>query len=203
MSTPPQINRQPSQHCQSTVNHAHKGKSTMTIPKKSRRIAALHNKNKADSIAKLKPRQQVFLAEYLSTWSGTESAKKTGYACPAVTASRMLRNANIRAAIEQVMREQHMSASLVTARLSEIANVHMADFIDEQGNLIPGCVARYGHLIKSLRINRDGSGFKLELHDAQAALDRLCRIYKLYGNSEPPTTGERPVEFVFQPSLAE
>ena len=61
--------------------------------------------------AALKPRERQFVREYLTDWNGTQAAIRCGYsagknnASAAVTASRLLRDANVAGYLDALIRE--------------------------------------------------------------------------------------------------
>jgi hypothetical protein len=144
--------------------------------------------------------------EYLRGWSGAAAARKAGYSkkAPYQAAYQVLRNSEVRAAIEARLGEMAMSANEVLARLSDQARGTLSPFlrVTDDGHIefdfkSPEAAANM-YLIKKIHTKRKrlvalGSGTKdkpadewdhewveVELHDAQAALVQLGRYHKLF-----------------------
>jgi hypothetical protein len=132
-------------------------------------------------------KQRQFVSYFLGEAKGnaTEAARMVGYVEPNVQGPRLLVNVRIRAAIDAQLEETALSADEILARLSEVASVDMADFmtIDRQGaarlDLAKAQARGKTHLIKSLRPTK--FGLAIELHDSQAAVERLGRYRRLFG----------------------
>lgn len=139
----------------------------------------------------LRGKQRKFVEEWFVDFNGTRAAERAGYAgndnTLAATASRLLRNAKIRAEISRRFDEMAMPANEVLARLGDQAGATFDDFIevvelDEDGRSTAivslAKAKRRGklHLIKKLTYHV-GGGFTLELHDAQSALMHLDRYH--------------------------
>jgi len=146
----------------------------------------------------------LFVAYYLGKANGnaTEAARMAGYAEPNTQGPRLLVNVGIRAAIDAKLDRVAMSADEVLARLSDIASADPADFIDFDPPPKPppknpddpdepdawedvglrlrlDLAKRRGktHLIKSIKAGK--YGLSIELHDAQAALEKLAKYHGL------------------------
>ena len=133
----------------------------------------------------LTDKQRAFAIEYCKDFNGTQAAKRAGYRgnnnVLAVAASRLLRNANVRARVEARLESAAMSADEVLWRLGQHARGNLADFIDTDvpGGLIDmDTVAAKGHLLKKLSWTK--SGLQVELYDAQAALEKLGKAHGLF-----------------------
>ena len=100
-------------------------------------------------------------------------------------------------ALEQ-FRQRHMTGPEVIARLSDMGRADMAKFADVRapadlkGNLD-------SHLVKKITVqarrHKDGTitaKTVIELHDAQAALEKLGRYHDLFKNRLDITTGDQP-----------
>jgi hypothetical protein len=150
-----------------------------------------------DDLPPLTYRQRLFVHYYLgaANGNGTEAARMAGYAEPAVQASENIRKPNIAAAIATKVASAAMTADEVLARLSDMA---AADVADLDGLLT--CDRDTGHLKLDLegakrkgvsrlikKIKSTKYGVEVELHDAQAALEKLGRYHNLFrDHSEPP-----------------
>lgn len=91
----------------------------------------------------LSPQQQLFVEEYLIDLNGTAAAIRAGYAENSArgTASRLLANANIAAALSAAQQARskrtEINADWVLKRLVEEAEADIADLYDDHGNLKP------------------------------------------------------------------
>lgn len=134
-------------------------------------------------------KERQFVANYLGESAGnaTDAARRAGYCHPMQTSNRLLRKADIRAAIDATLDEAALKTDEILSRLSDIASIDMMDFvtIDEEGrhkiDLAKIKKRRRGHLIKKLTPTKYGLG--IELHDAQAALEKLGRYRRLFGDT--------------------
>lgn len=136
---------------------------------------------------KLTRKRQMFVEAYLRTWSGTEAAREAGYKWPTRQGWALLQDEAIQRVIADRIAEAGMSANEVIARLADQARASLAEFLvfkedDQTGELTMAgvnwqAVRSRGHLIKTMT-NR--GGFRLELHDSQAALDKLAKVLTLY-----------------------
>ena len=83
------------------------------------------------ALTELTGKERLFVTEYLHDLHQRNAAIRAGYSerSADVTASRMLRNAKIRAAVDLGFQLKAMSAGEVIARLTEQARGSMADFL--------------------------------------------------------------------------
>ena len=138
--------------------------------------------------AALTLKQRLFVDAYLgaANGNGKEAARLAGYSGKALSelAYQTLRNPKVNAEIERRLLESAMSASEVIARLSAQAKCSLESCIDfdEQGrpslNLKKAKEAGQLQLIKSLTPTK--YGYRVELHDSQAALSLLGRYHGLF-----------------------
>lgn len=98
---------------------------------------------KVTATTPLTPREKLFVAHYCADENGTKSAIKAGYAerGAAVTAVRLLRRANVCAAIEAESEARRArvgaDADTLLKRLIAEADADVADLFDDQGALKP------------------------------------------------------------------
>lgn len=143
----------------------------------------------------LSKKQQVFIEEYfLCGMNATEAARRAGYSDNYLhtNASKLLQNTTIAGEIERRLKERQLSADEVLARLSDMARADMRDFIKpiDVGNDRIVMLVDLGkaladgktHLIKKVKYNAQG-GLEIELHDPQAALEKVGRHYGLFKDS--------------------
>jgi len=126
--------------------------------------------------AKLRPRQEAFVREYVLDFNATRAALAAGYS--EKTARQMgsenLSKPYIQEAIKQRLQDKIMTQEEALVRFAEQARTDMKDFltIDDQGNasvdFLKAQKLNKLHLIKSITPTRYGT--KVELIDPQAAL---------------------------------
>ena len=138
-------------------------------------------------------KRKLFIEAYLDCLNATEAARRAGYAKPGQEGHRLLKNAEIRALVQEGMKVRAMPADEVLARLSAIASADIRELFDfdDAGNMKKFKLTRDAplHLIKS--ITPTAKGLKVELHDAKAALDTLAKHHGLLVDrqeSGPPGT---------------
>lgn len=144
----------------------------------------------------LDPRWELFVEQYfICELNGTMAAKAAGYSGDtnslAVQASRLLRNAKVRARINARLDEFHLGADEVLARMSFHARGSMADFVDADSGVIDLKKARDAYrmgLIKRYRTktiinskeDTETVETEIELYDAQASLRDLGKHLGLF-----------------------
>ena len=141
----------------------------------------------------LNRRQLLFIARYLESFNATEAVIAAGYSdkyrTASITGHRLLRNAKIAERISVEMERLTIPKSEVIARLADMATASLEDFIEP--NVIVGKnqidldrAKKRGkmHLIKKFKVKSAAgvSSVEIELHDPQAALDKLARMHGLY-----------------------
>lgn len=145
-------------------------------------------------------RQRAFVLAYTGQHFGnaTRSAMAAGYqgsyGSVAVTAHNLLKNAKIQAAIEQIFQSQVMTSNEARARLSRMARGQMGDFLNPEDpreiDLERAAQAGALDLVKRVKTRRvvtstrdetvETVTVELELHDPQAAIDKLLRSSGAY-----------------------
>lgn len=75
-------------------------------------------------------RREDFIRRYVGEahFNGTRAAHDAGYAQPETEAVRLLRNAKVRARIDEILETRALSANAVLAELTEIASAEWRDF---------------------------------------------------------------------------
>ncbi len=129
----------------------------------------------------LTAKQRAFVEHYLVCWNASEAARRAGYRGKAnVVGPRLLANVSIRALVDARLAEMAMSANEVLARLSDEAAGDLDYFLNGQGlDFDKARKAGKMHLLKSFSVTAEG--FRIEIHDAQAAKVHLGRHYGLFG----------------------
>jgi phage terminase small subunit len=131
-------------------------------------------------------RQRLFVAFYLGKSKGCalDAARRAGYASPHPEGARLLKRPAIRAAIDAHVDTAAMTAEEVLARLADAASTNVLDFIDLASD---GCKVDLkrirrrglGHLIKRVRIRKDGTT-EIDLESRLYALVKLGEYHSLW-----------------------
>lgn len=150
-------------------------------------------------------KQKAFIEEYLCDFNATRAAERAGYSGDdnvlGAQGSRLLRNVKVAEKVSERLTESAMSADEVLARLADQARADIADFItlnQETGEPRVDLRGVEGktHLIKS--IQQTAHGVKIELHDAQAALEKIGRAHGLFTDRVDVTSGGEPISVIFE-----
>lgn len=137
-------------------------------------------------------KQQVFIDEYLNCLNASEAARRAGYNGKSnVVGSQLLANLSIEAEIDRRLKEKHLNADSVLARVSELANSDIVTFADVRRitDLKDEKYKGKTHVIKKFKskITRDALGreieeVELELYGADASMDKMMRYHGLYND---------------------
>lgn len=153
------------------------------------------------ALDELKGKQKAFVLAYLSNgFNGTRAAKTAKYkgtdATLAVVASENLRKPKIKAAIDEMMKEQTMAATEVLARLTMMARGDLGDFAGlSEKELAEHPQSYLLHTIKRRTIPQRGSDIEpiveieIKLHDPQAALVHIGKHLGLFTEKVDLTSG--------------
>lgn len=137
----------------------------------------------AKRIMKLTNKQKVFVEEYLKCWNTAEASRRAGYSerTARTNGSRLLTNADIKAYIEERLKEKILSSDEVLVRLSDQARANMADLINENGEFDLMKAKRLGvtHLIQEIKVNKSGDK-SIKLYSAQSALQLTGKYHALF-----------------------
>jgi Terminase small subunit len=130
----------------------------------------------------LTTKQRAFVEAYLTCWNASQAARMVSPQSkrPNELGRDYLSKPDIQTAIRSRMAEVVMSADEVLARLADHARGSMADFLDDAGNIDLAAARDAGklHLVKSRSKTKDGE--RIELYDAQAALEKIGRAHGLF-----------------------
>lgn len=156
-----------------------------------------------DATKDLKPlskKHQRFVAEYLNCFNGTRAYMKvypkSSYEAAMVSASELLRNPNISAAIDERKDAVLLQFDESMKILSNHARGDLGDFIDDYGGIDITAARQAGRtgLLKKVesrvvRVNEKGKDTetittRVELHDPQSAIEK---ILKVQGKIKPDT----------------
>ena len=159
-------------------------------------------------------KQRLFVDAYLETWNATESARRAGYKgndnTLAAVGKENLSKPQIAKLISARLSASAMTADEVIKRLAEQARVNIAEAVKEEklilttskGDVIEipsfglnwEWIKENGHLVKSITATR--SGPKIELYDAQNALQLLGKAHGLFTERVDMTTHGEQVQVV-------
>src|SRR5262249_50678329 len=141
-----------------------------------RQLATLPNEG-------LSPKMELFVSHYVSNgWNGTRAVMAAGYQVKnarsaGVIASHLLATPKLQDAIRSMLKRHHLSREQVLARLSEIANINITDFLGKNGEIDWKKMKEKGYLVKGRTLDTftteagTSTKCKLELHDSQKALE--------------------------------
>ncbi len=153
-------------------------------------------------MAKLKPKQKLFVEYYLQTWNASVAAKKAGYRGSYATlrsiGSENLTKPNIKAGISKRLEETTMESNEILSRLASMARgfdiIDYAELrevyqINKKGKEYLSGYALwidleklrsdgFSHLVK--KIKQTTSGIEFESHDQKDALIQLGKHKKLF-----------------------
>ena len=141
----------------------------------------------------LSDQQRVFVTAHLKTWNATEAARRAGCKYPHVQGSRLLQKIEIRAAVEEELKAHHIGTGHVPSRLAQLANINIADFIDEEGRPDVKKIRAKSYLVRKYKakLNRSLSDDKVDVTDVEietynslAALRDIAKQFKMFGDKE-------------------
>jgi len=137
-------------------------------------------------------KQQVFIDEYLITLNASEAARRAGYNGKSnVVGPRLLADVSIGTEIDRRLKEKHLNADAVLARVSELANSDIVTFakVRRISDLEKDEYKGKTHVIKKFKseITTLPNGIELEkveleLYGADASLDKMMRYHGLYND---------------------
>jgi phage terminase small subunit len=147
-------------------------------------------------------KQQAFIDEYCKNgFNATRAYIAAGYSPnnAGPNAGNLLNTTKIRAAIDQRLKDQTISANEALQRLSDQATGDIADFMDDTGYVDIAAIKASGktHLIREWEqweyVDSDGEKkegrVKVKLYDAQSALKELIKLHRLdHGKATENTT---------------
>lgn len=139
---------------------------------------------------KLTGKQWLFCQEYIVDLNATQAAIRAGYApkSAVIRASRLLRQENVQAAIQEAQRLAQVRSQVTVERLvEEYAKIAFADLTDiiriEGGRVVISDTATLtpaqAAALSEIHQTKDGS-IKIKLHSKQAALDSLAKTLGMF-----------------------
>jgi hypothetical protein len=136
---------------------------------------------------KLIPKHKLFVDTWLTNnWNGTQAARAAGYtgtdASLAVTSSRLLKDANIKAYRDAKIKTMHLEADQILQRWAEMGTSDITTLLDKKGQVSLRLARKKGWLIKKIKRHQDGS-FEIELHDPQKPLELLAKNLRLLSDT--------------------
>ncbi len=172
---------------------------------------------------RLSEKHQEFVNEYMTCLNETAAYRsaypKATYRSAAASASRLLRNVNIQAAVSQRMKERAMGKSEVLARLAAQARGTHYPFIevDTDGfvyfDFSDPEAQKHLYLIKKIKTKRnrmirgrgedaqewEGEWVEVELHDSQRALELIGKHHSLFVDRDGEGNPIQPIVNVYIP----
>lgn len=154
-------------------------------------------------------KQQLFVEHYLTCLNAADAARRAGYSVKSAYAigSENLTKPEIKAAIDERLKEVAMNADEVLRRLADQARATLEDFIKEgtegpEVDLDKARAAGKLHLLKKFKVDKDGS-ISIELHDPQSALVQIGRYHALFVDKTALTdpTGKHPAPTIYLPAV--
>ena len=136
-------------------------------------------------LGKFTVKQTAFIGWYCKLLNATRAAEKAGYAGNGHTLEQqgyqLLRNIEIRAAIDRLLEESIPSPKAVLSRIGSRAVADLGAYYDSEGTLDLAALKRdsLSHLVKGANVGRDGVSWALV--DPQTATKTLARYHKLLG----------------------
>jgi phage terminase small subunit len=161
-----------------------------------------------DRTKKLRPRQAVFVAEYLKTLNAHKAAIAAGYSPKTAfrSGAQNMQKYAIQAAIEEAManraKRTGVTADRVVTELARIAFANMQDFatFDDRGvSLVDSSTLPRAKLAAvaevSQTVTKDGGSTKFKLHDKLAALEKLGKHLGMFKDADKDGDKDGPVTF--------
>lgn len=162
------------------------------------------------ALTALPAKRRAFVLAYLACLNKSEAARRARYASPGQEGHRLLKNAEIQAAIRLGLAEQTMPAEEVLARLTMFATASLEDFIalpleegaedtplpDEIAEGAPPAMPHHWRLdlAKAKRLGKLGAlkklkwgehGPEIELHDPVGPLTTLAKHHRIVSGDQP------------------
>lgn len=130
-------------------------------------------------------KQLAFVEEYfLCNMNGTQAAIKAGYSEKTAysISSELLKKPEIKAEISRRLKERHMSAEEVLARLSEQASSAYGDYITETGKVDFAKLVKDGkaHLVYKIKPTKFGT--EIEFYNGQNALLNIGKQHGMFND---------------------
>lgn len=132
------------------------------------------------------PEHAAFVAKYFKLNMNGTRAYKAVYGqdlsdeSAATSASRLLRNVKVSAAIKAELQNRILSAEEILARLAEMGQSAHAQYVKEDGTVDIKQMVKDGnaHLIKGIKETKYGRMY--EFHDAKSALELHGKYYAMW-----------------------
>lgn len=143
----------------------------------------------------LTAKQRLFVAFYLGVSAGnaTDAARRAGYRQPHEQGRRLVRKSTVSTAIDAKLDEASLSANEILARLSEIAQGGLSDFIEVDEGGYPrfnfGQAKRRGKLSLLKKFKQDDKSTQIEAHDPMRALELLGKYRRLWSEKQEEEDG--------------
>lgn len=143
----------------------------------------------------LTDKQLLFCFYYVDTLNQTKAAIMAGYAekSARICASQNMKNANIRAKIEQLFKENNISKDEITNILIKLAKTDISDYTEEM--ILPSGEKKL--FVNVERMKKEGKGFlikgvkntqsgqTIEFDDRLRALEILAKVQGMFNENKP------------------
>lgn len=109
------------------------------------------------------------------------------YEAAATSAWELLKNPEIKAALDEEFNASVMTKSEVLQRINAIADINVSELMNDFGeiDIVKVKERNAGYLIKSISDTKFGK--RINLYDSQKALDSLAKIHRLYEDKNEVT----------------
>ena len=153
------------------------------------------------------PKEQIFVAEYLSCLNATEAARRAGYKQPHVQGTQV--KARLADTITELLRQNIPSPEAVVSRISDMAMADVTEYLNRDGSLDLERMKEdgRGYLLKKYKHTKQTSRRKdseyesetweTELYPADGALDKLMRYHSMY-NDKSDFPGGQPKRVIIE-----
>lgn len=143
------------------------------------------------AIDNLNERHKRFVKLYAQNLNATKAYAEiypdSSYEAAGTSAYELLKNPQIKEALDEEFNASVMSKSEVLKRINAIASINIANLMDDFGEIDIAKVKKHnaGYLIKSISDTKFGK--RIDLHDSQKALDTLAKIHRLFDDKNEVT----------------
>lgn len=161
---------------------------------------------------RLTRKQKLFVDYYLQSFNATDAARRAGYSEKTAYAMgwENLRKPEIKKEVDARLEEVHMSADEALKRLADMARGDIGEFANSFGGVdwVEAKQKGLTKLVKKWKVRTvtvQGKGEEadkeivteeIELHDPQAALDKILRVAGRYRDNLDVTSGGQPIELI-------
>lgn len=143
------------------------------------------------AIDNLSEKHKRFVKLYAQNLNGVKSYMEVypnaSYEAAGNAAYELLKNAEVKAALDDEFNASVMTKSEVLKRINAIAHINVNNLMNDYGEIDIAKVRKSdaGYLIKSISDTKFGK--RIELHDSSKALDTLAKIHRLFDDKSDVT----------------